>query len=186
MSRVDEWLAWVQAELGKPYVWGDEGPNSFDCSGLVQYTLAKVGLSAPRTARAQQAWATPVAQPAPGDLVFWGTPATHVAVYVGGDQVINAPRPGTLVRQQAIWGQPTYGRVPDLGAGALHTATGVVAGLSESVGGWLGGLRGLSVEALAVLFGLALVGLGLWRLSAGARAATRANIQTNVKAVTGL
>lgn len=169
MGRLDEFLAWVRAEIGRPYVYGAEGPDEFDCSGLVQYTLAKVGVAAPRLARQQQSWATPVTRPSPGDLVFWGAPATHVGIYVGDGQVINAPRPGLRVRQQAIWGSPTYGRVPGLGAGALYSVTSLAGGVGDSVAGWLGGARAVAVQAVAVVFAATLLGLGVWRLSAPAR-----------------
>ncbi len=75
---------------GAPYKWGGVGPNSFDCSGLVQFCHSKVGIKTPRVASAQQAAATPATDPVPGDLVFFkGTygpnpdKVTHVAIFLG-------------------------------------------------------------------------------------------------------
>ncbi|WP_235585584.1 C40 family peptidase, partial [Serinicoccus chungangensis] len=58
--------------VGTPYQWGGSTPAGFDCSGFTSYVFAAVGISLPRTAAAQQAAATPVSNPQPGDLVFYG------------------------------------------------------------------------------------------------------------------
>lgn len=89
-------------ETGKPYVWGGEGPDGYDCSGLTQTAFAKTGVILPRTAREQyRAGAhVPVAQAQPGDLVFWAydtnDPDTihHVALYLGNGQVMEAQQDG--------------------------------------------------------------------------------------------
>ncbi len=99
-------LKWAFAELGKPYVWGATGPNSFDCSGLTQFVWRQAGVSIPRVAAAQYAWTIPVplSQLLPGDLVFYGkTDIHHVGMYIGDGLMINAPHTGTVVQVSSIW-----------------------------------------------------------------------------------
>lgn len=168
MSRADDVIAYGLAEQGKPYVWGDEGPNTFDCSGLMQWIFAKVGVVLPRVADEQQRWATRVASPLPGDMVFWGDPAYHVALYLGDGKILTAPQPGAVVRIEDIGGNtPTsYGRVPGIGA-ALAPVVGLATKLTNpvtaKVSEWLTGGRHLVLEASFVAAGVALVGLGLYR-----------------------
>ena len=100
------------AEIGKPYHYGDEGPNSFDCSGLVQYVYGHFGVHTPRTAHEQQAWAQTVATPMFGDLVFYGKPAHHVGIYVDKGTMVDAPNAGELVQQEGVGTPTNYGRVP--------------------------------------------------------------------------
>lgn len=116
--------------IGTPYQWGGAAPGGFDCSGLVQYALEKLGLrNVPRTSEEQWAWVQhiPESQLAPGDLIFeqWPGEASpgHVAIYSGRGQIIQAPAPGQNV-QRDKWspsivhgegGQIVgYGRVPGL------------------------------------------------------------------------
>lgn len=113
-SRVGYALAFVVAQLGKPYVWGATGPGTYDCSGLMLRAFAAVGVTLPRVSQAQQASVTPVdaADLRPGDLVFFGRPAYHVGMYIGGGLMINAPYTGSVVRVDRIWPTVTsYGRV---------------------------------------------------------------------------
>ncbi|MFC0555070.1 C40 family peptidase [Planotetraspora thailandica] len=101
----------AQSKLGRPYVWGAEGPDSFDCSGLVQWAFGQAGVRMPRVA-AQQ-WATgpqiPLSQARPGDLIFWRNDPTnpgyisHVAIYVGGGRMLVAPHTGDVVKFQAVY-----------------------------------------------------------------------------------
>ena len=93
------------AQVGKPYVWGAAGPDSFDCSGLVVWAWGRVGVAIPRVAADQQTWVTPVpiSQLAPGDLVFFGNPAHHVGIYVGGGLMVDAPHSGASVAVVSIW-----------------------------------------------------------------------------------
>jgi cell wall-associated NlpC family hydrolase len=95
----------AMAQVGKPYVWGAAGPDSFDCSGLVQWAWGQAGVSLPRVASDQQAWAVPVpiSQLTPGDLVFFGSPAHHVGIYVGGGLMVDAPHTGAAVSVVPIW-----------------------------------------------------------------------------------
>lgn len=86
--------------LGTPYVWGGTSPSGFDCSGLVQWVYRENGILLPRVSQAQQQAATPipVEDVRPGDLVFWGTPAHHVGIYIGEGYYIHAPQPGEVVK----------------------------------------------------------------------------------------
>jgi peptidoglycan DL-endopeptidase CwlO len=99
-------LTWAFSELGKPYVWGGTGPNSFDCSGLTQFVWRQAGVSIPRVAADQDSWAIPVplSELLPGDLVFYGrTDIHHVGIYIGAGLMINAPHTGDVVRVSSIW-----------------------------------------------------------------------------------
>ncbi len=85
--------------LGVPYVWGGASPSGFDCSGLVMYVYAQIGINLPHSAAAQYYSGTPIAysQLQPGDLVFFYHPISHVGIYIGGGQMIHAPYPGSVV-----------------------------------------------------------------------------------------
>ncbi|MCK9876000.1 NlpC/P60 family protein [Frankia sp. Ag45/Mut15] len=92
---------------GKPYVWGAEGPYSFDCSGLVQYVFKQLGRSLPRTAQGQYNVSTKVPQSGkqPGDLIFYGTPGNiyHVGIYAGNGYMWAAPQTGGVVSLRPIY-----------------------------------------------------------------------------------
>ncbi|MDO5721798.1 MAG: C40 family peptidase [Actinomycetaceae bacterium] len=94
--------------IGVPYVWGGTSPAGFDCSGLVQYVYAQVGIHLPRTADAQGYSGTPVSaeDARPGDIVFY--PYGHVGIYVGNGQMIHASQPGQPVAQVPIYGSGWY------------------------------------------------------------------------------
>jgi cell wall-associated NlpC family hydrolase len=93
------------SRLGMPYVWGAAGPSSFDCSGLVQWSFARAGVVMPRVAadQARTGPSVPVNRLTPGDLLFYHTDPTapdyisHVAIYLGGGKMIQAPEPGMNV-----------------------------------------------------------------------------------------
>ncbi|WUF75412.1 C40 family peptidase [Streptomyces nojiriensis] len=109
-------LTYAAAQIGKPYVWGAEGPGSFDCSGLTSQAWAHAGRVIPRTS--QEQWArlpkVPLNQLRPGDLVVYFPKATHVGLYVGDGKVIQAPRPGARVKVSPIAANPLLGAVrPD-------------------------------------------------------------------------
>lgn len=91
---------------GAPYVWGATGPRTFDCSGLVQWAYRQIGIAMPRVAAAQQQVGTPITpdQAQPGDLVFFGDPAYHVGIYVGGGQFLEAPQSGDVVKVAPLRG----------------------------------------------------------------------------------
>jgi cell wall-associated NlpC family hydrolase len=104
-AQVNAMLSAALSRRGMPYVWGAEGPISFDCSGLVQWSFARAGIAMPRVA-ADQARTGPAisfSQARPGDLLFWRTDPTapnyisHVAIYLGNGMMIQAPQPGEFV-----------------------------------------------------------------------------------------
>jgi cell wall-associated NlpC family hydrolase len=101
-SLVAAALSFARAQIGRPYVWGGNGPG-FDCSGLTHAAYAAAGVELPRTAATQFAIGPrlpPSAPLQPGDLVFYGAPVSHVVLYIGDDQVIQAQQPGTRI---GIW-----------------------------------------------------------------------------------
>ena len=89
-------IAFAVKQIGKPYVWGAEGPDSYDCSGLTSQAWLHAGVAIPRTSESQ--WArlkhVPIEDMRPGDLIVYFSDASHVAIYVGGGDIISAPRPG--------------------------------------------------------------------------------------------
>jgi cell wall-associated NlpC family hydrolase len=102
-----EVVAIAQRYLGIPYLWGGASPKTgFDCSGLVLYVYAQVGIQLSHGATDQQRASRPVPMNAlrPGDLVFYGDASYsyHVAIYVGGGQVIEAPRTGAVVSYDGV------------------------------------------------------------------------------------
>lgn len=101
----------AQKYLGVPYVWGGSTPSQgFDCSGFTSYVYKQAGLYVPRTASQQQAYMKKTTNPQPGDLVFFGAPASHVAIYVSPGMMISEDHPGTVVRMERMWSTPTnYG-----------------------------------------------------------------------------
>ncbi|TMR89958.1 NlpC/P60 family protein [Nonomuraea basaltis] len=88
----------ARQHLGKPYVWGANGPSAFDCSGLAFYSMNQAGIKiGDTTAAGYQASGQPVTSPQPGDMVFFGHPAGHMGIYIGDGKMIHAPRPGSEV-----------------------------------------------------------------------------------------
>jgi cell wall-associated NlpC family hydrolase len=105
-SLANRALHLAAAQRGKPYVWGAEGPDSFDCSGLVQWSFAAAGIRMPRVSQ-QQWFAGPhinYADARPGDLLFWHYDPTdrsnidHVAIYAGNGMMLVAPHTGDYVK----------------------------------------------------------------------------------------
>jgi peptidoglycan DL-endopeptidase CwlO len=92
-------VAAAKSRIGAPYVWGAAGPDAFDCSGLVMWAWGQAGVSLPHFSGAQYASTTHISmsQLQPGDLVFFGNPGDHVAMYVGGGMIIQAAHTGTTV-----------------------------------------------------------------------------------------
>ncbi|MFB7188602.1 NlpC/P60 family protein [Streptomyces sp. NPDC056230] len=98
----------VRRALGRPYVWGANGPAGFDCSGLMQWAYAQAGVSLPRTSQAQRyaGRMVPLSEARPGDLVAYRADAGHIGMYVGNGQVIHAPYPGAPVRYDPVGMMP--------------------------------------------------------------------------------
>ena len=94
------------------YLYGGTTPDGFDCSGYTQYVFGKVGISLPRTAEEQRQAATPVSEPQPGDLIFFGIPARHVGIYAGHGMMWDSPETGSTVGLHSSRGDVgTFGRV---------------------------------------------------------------------------
>ncbi|WP_330320678.1 NlpC/P60 family protein [Streptomyces clavifer] len=111
-----EAVRYAIGQIGKPYAWGAEGPDAYDCSGLTSRAWSTAGLTIPRTS--QEQWArlpkVPVASLRPGDLVVYFPKATHVALYIGDGLVVQAPRPGASVKVSPLASNPLLGAVrPD-------------------------------------------------------------------------
>ena len=119
-------LAAARTRLGSPYVWGATGPNSFDCSGLTQWSYAHAGIQLPRVAADQWNAGPHVSlnDLLPGDLLFWATdlsnPATihHVAIYIGGGMMIAAPHTGDVVKVEPVYMQGYIGATRPYSASA--------------------------------------------------------------------
>ena len=98
-------VAYASNFLGTPYVWGANGPNSFDCSGFTKYVYAHFGISLSRTTYTQINEGSYVSRDnlEPGDLVFFGSGSPHhVGIYVGNNSYIHAPRTGDVVKVSAL------------------------------------------------------------------------------------
>jgi cell wall-associated NlpC family hydrolase len=103
-------IEFALSQVGKPYVWGATGPDTYDCSGLVLRAFEKAGITLPRVARDQYdaGGHLPVRQAQPGDLMFYAydrtDPSTihHVFIYLGNDQMVEAPYSGQNVRVQPV------------------------------------------------------------------------------------
>jgi peptidoglycan DL-endopeptidase CwlO len=106
MTELVTMLRSALSRVGLPYVWGAAGPASFDCSGLVEWSFAQAGVAMPRVAadQARTGPAVPLSQLQAGDLLFYRTDPTapdyisHVAIYLGGGQMVQAPEPGEDVQ----------------------------------------------------------------------------------------
>jgi cell wall-associated NlpC family hydrolase len=116
-------IAFAMSKLGKPYIFGDEGPNSYDCSGLTWDSYRQVGVNLPRIANSQYAAGTKVPRNAllPGDLLFFGPPGPwqgigHVTLYIGGDKMIEAPTTGQVVKISQVRWTSFYGATRPLPA----------------------------------------------------------------------
>ena len=105
---------YAMAQLGEPYSWGATGPDAWDCSGLTLKAWAAAGVSLPRSS--SQQYASGGAKIArsnlqPGDLVFYYSPISHVAIYIGNDQIVHATHPGSPVSVDPVSSMPYSGAV---------------------------------------------------------------------------
>lgn len=119
-------LRYAVEQIGKPYLWGTEGPESYDCSGLTSQAWAAAGREIPRTSQEQweQLPKVPLRSLRPGDLVVYFPEATHVAIYLGGGMVVHAPRPGASVKVSPLAANPLLGAVrPDPEGSPLSSYT---------------------------------------------------------------
>lgn len=100
-TRASRVVAYALAQVGKSYLWGGNGPNAFDCSGLTKADFAHVGVHLPRTSQEQSLVGTRVSLRSlrPGDLLFWGPAGSshHVAIYIGHGEYVAAENPGVGV-----------------------------------------------------------------------------------------
>jgi peptidoglycan DL-endopeptidase CwlO len=98
-------------QLGDAYVWGADGPSSFDCSGLTMAAWGKAGVSLSHSSRAQINEGRQVSRAnlQPGDLVFFYNPISHVGIYLGDGQMVHASRPGKPVKIESISNMPYAG-----------------------------------------------------------------------------
>lgn len=94
-------VRFARRQVGKPYRWGGSGPKAYDCSGLTRAAWSKGGKSLPHSSRMQSRATRRIRHRnmQRGDLLFYGRPVHHVAIYVGNGKIIEAPRPGLRVRK---------------------------------------------------------------------------------------
>lgn len=106
-------------------MWGAEGPDAYDCSGLTMTAYAYAGISIPRTSQVQALTGQKVAQSqlAPGDLIFPYFPVHHVALYLGGGKLVEAPQAGHPVHVTTIYQFSSARRVTAPGSGADPTVS---------------------------------------------------------------
>lgn len=112
-GKAAEAARWALTQQLKPYVWGAEGPSSYDCSGLVMAAYRRVGISLPHYTGDQWTAGTHIRREdmRPGDLVFFYNDLHHVGIYIGGGYMVHAPRTGDVVRVAKIAGRPFAGAV---------------------------------------------------------------------------
>ncbi|WP_327374776.1 C40 family peptidase [Streptomyces sp. NBC_01216] len=105
-------VAFARAQVGDAYISGGTGPNSWDCSGLVQAAYRQAGISLPRVSSSQSSMGTSVSLSSlqPGDILYWGSRSGsyHVAIYVGGGKYVGAQNPSTGVVERSLdWDMPS-------------------------------------------------------------------------------
>jgi cell wall-associated NlpC family hydrolase len=106
-------VAFAKAQVGKSYVYGAMGPDAFDCSGLTMAAWKTAGVSLPHSSSAQYASGKQISESElqPGDLVFYYSPISHVGMYVGNGQIVNALNPGSGVQISGLHDMPYSGAV---------------------------------------------------------------------------
>ena len=145
---------------GVPYRWGGDNPETgVDCSGLTQSVYSSLGVTLPRVAADQAKSGTAVeslAAAQPGDLVFFGSPAHHVGIYVGNGKMIDAPHTGSSVGIHPVWGTPSAIRRPSLDPAPSRTVAtaAVTAAGSPSAAGSLTGPYASLFQAAGAKYGV--------------------------------
>lgn len=169
-------VAYAARFIGVPYVYGGTTPAGFDCSGLVQYVDDKFGIKLPRTSQEQALSGVnvPRNQLQPGDLIFYNEPGeganSHVAIYAGDGQEIEAPRPGESVKVAPVdWShfasaRRVAGAVTGIPTATPAADTGTQAGATSIL---TKGVENLVLTVPFVLAGVALLGWGIYRLTGG-------------------
>jgi cell wall-associated NlpC family hydrolase len=134
---------WAMSKRGSPYIWGTEGPNTFDCSGLAYWSYGKVGVHVPRVAANMYHGTQAIVASRnsrgdlllPGDLVYFATNPSdwrtiyHMGIYIGGGRMVQAPSTGDVVKVSSVSWSRFYGAtrifppVPKTGATATPTPT---------------------------------------------------------------
>jgi cell wall-associated NlpC family hydrolase len=106
-------LAYAKSKIGNSYVYGAAGPSSFDCSGLTMMAWSQAGVSLPHSSSAQYHSGPHVSESElqPGDLVFYYSPISHVGIYIGDGQIVNALNPGSGVKISGLHDMPYVGAV---------------------------------------------------------------------------
>ncbi|MFI6787565.1 NlpC/P60 family protein [Nonomuraea sp. NPDC050383] len=112
-GKAAEAARWALTQQLKPYVWGAEGPSSYDCSGLVMAAYQRVGISLPHYTGSQWTAGRHISREElrPGDLVFFYGDLHHVGIYIGGNMMVHAPRTGDVVRVASLANRPFVGAV---------------------------------------------------------------------------
>jgi cell wall-associated NlpC family hydrolase len=110
-------IKYALAQIGDRYIFGAAGLTTWDCSGLTMRAFSAAGVSLPHSSRAQYNYGKAISRKdlQPGDLVFFGKPISHVAIYLGGNRMLHAPRKGSRVKIAEF----DLGRKPYIGARRL-------------------------------------------------------------------
>ena len=118
-GRAGTALRFAVKQIGDRYVWGAAGPIKWDCSGLTMRAYEQAGVRLPHSSRAQFNYGRSISRPnlQPGDLVFFGSPISHVGIYIGAGKMVHAPRPGARV--QIVEFGNAFGRKRYVGARRL-------------------------------------------------------------------
>ncbi|WP_018685602.1 transglycosylase SLT domain-containing protein [Actinokineospora enzanensis] len=173
--------------LGVPYVWGGTNPaTGLDCSGLVKQVYSDLGIDLPRVSRDQAKAGTAVAsldQAKPGDLLAFGSPVHHIAIYIGDGKMIHAPEPGQNVKISSVYETPTAIRrvIPDTASSTSFDNVTSLSGYASAIGGGTSGASGASAYSSMFAQATAKYGLPNGLLSAVAQAESG----YNPKAVSG-
>jgi cell wall-associated NlpC family hydrolase len=112
-GRAKAAVSYALSQVGDAYVWGGTGPSGFDCSGLTMMAWAQAGVGLPHSSSGQRGYGVPVSESSlqPGDLVFYYSPISHVAIYIGNGQIVHAANPGAGVRIDSLHLMPYSGAV---------------------------------------------------------------------------